>query len=103
MPDTLAALMTEYENPSAGKFGPPPGPSTQDGLARRRLWKVVPGALWIVAILLRDVLRIRGGRYGLITGMFFLATGIAQFVMIRKRRDERNGADPYLPPTNITR
>jgi len=89
-----------YENPSADKFGPPPDPTLgkPDRKRRARGWRLaVIVVIYVLAYLLR------GGGRGWMTGLSAVVL-LASFVMdylFRHHPDDE--ADPYSPPTNITR
>ena len=94
------------ENPSADKFGPPPGQERFEPPKPRR------GPQWFAFGL---VLAFWIGRYqlehthatgwmGAIVGLAIIGLVVADVVMRRRIRRERNERDdPYTPPQNITR
>lgn len=98
-----------YENPSAGKFDPPPppgpaeasGPSTKGWL---RLWPLVLTILSIAPLVLGASARGRGGWLGGAAGVLLFAAGVAEYMLERARQDAReNGPAPYSERTSITR
>jgi hypothetical protein len=44
-----------------------------------------------------------GSRMGFTAGALLFIIGVGEYLTMRKRRDERDGGDPYTPPTNVTR
>lgn len=93
-----------YENPSADKFDPPPAPPAPDtdGWTFSRF-------VTTVAILgtypLVHWLRSFHGR-GWMTGLAAfagVAVTVLHYVLQRTRADQRDGTDPYTPPTHVTR
>jgi hypothetical protein len=105
MPDTLAELMAEYETPSAGKFGPPPGAERFEAPTPRttRAWYTIP--LAIAYFLVRYQFRLGHARgwSGALLALAAAATGIADYFVWRRARDRRDREGPYSPPPNITR
>jgi hypothetical protein len=89
-----------YENPSADKFGPPPDPTVAkpDRKRRARVWRFAAvGGIYAGAYLLNA--RGRGWMTGLSAVVLLVST--AMDYLFSKHPDE--DADPYSPPTNITR
>jgi hypothetical protein len=94
-----------YENPSAGKFDPPPPP--RDPIAptpvHKRWWFF---ALMIVTSYPASHLLLSGGgrtSLGLLAPLLGIAAMVVNYALTRKRHDEINGGDPYTPPKRITR
>jgi hypothetical protein len=97
-----------YENPSAGKFDPPPQPRhTGAGHAstkpRLRWWPLFLTALTIVPLVLRDSTHQMGGWVGAAAALAWFAAGIAQYTMERARQDARDERGPYGERPSVTR
>lgn len=94
--------MGMYENPSADKFGPPPGEDRFEPPKPRnvRRWSaVVLAILLFVARFELHHLRPTGWLMGLVLlGVF--AVGVDFFAA--RLRDKQDGTDPHGPPQNIT-
>jgi len=94
-----------HENPSADKFGPPPGQERFEAPRPRRArqWSAL-----LLAVLLFFA------RYklhhlhptGWMTGLVLLAVfavAVGDYVVSRQLRDRNDGGNPYTPPQTITR
>lgn len=92
-----------YENPSAGKFDPPPAP--KDPLARKpphkRWWFIAllfvtgyPMSHWLFSRWARE-------RFGWVAPVIALLA-LAVHFGLRRRQSEERGDNPYSPPTSIT-
>ena len=94
-----------YENPSAGKFDPPPTPEASTPARSRSRWVVVPLVIASAYLLTHWVSSFPGGRRWLpfVTGGAAFASGVLHIVLNLRRRDEIEGQDPHSPPTSITR
>ncbi len=96
-----------FENPSAGRFEPPPGRERFDAPKPRRspqwLGALFLLSLWIARFAL-DRVHTRGWMAALV-GLGVLGIGAADYVFRRKLHDARraDGGDPYTPPPQITR
>ena len=95
---------TMPDNPSAGKFDPPPAPKdpTEPTPLHTRWWFVVlmfatgyPAWHWLLSKGARETL-------GLAAPVLGLVALAVHYGMQRKRSEER-GDDPYSPPTRLTR
>jgi hypothetical protein len=89
-----------YENPSADKFGPPPDPTVAkpDRKRRGRGWRLaVIGGTYAAAYLLNA----RGRGWMTALSAVALLVSTAMDYLFSKHPDD--DADPYSPPTNITR
>jgi hypothetical protein len=94
-----------YENPSAGKFEPPPpptGPAVERSLSPRLI------SLLVVALFLGGTYWLRAsfpdrGWARLVSGVIALGFGTLNVIRKRKRDDAIEGKDPYSPPTHLTR
>src|SRR5215471_1046131 len=93
------------DNPSADKFGPPAGQERFEPPKPRR------GPQWFAFVL---VIAFWMGRYQLehlhttgwtatVVSLAIIGLVVADVVVRRRARRERNGDDPYTPPQNITR
>jgi hypothetical protein len=102
--------MNMFENPSAGKFGPPPENARRERererlgtpFGARKEWLVV--ALGLAYLGMKFVWFRSGSGWtaaivALLAGIFL----VAQYVVGRKIREERGGPEPYSTPTHITR
>jgi hypothetical protein len=94
-----------YENPSAGKFDPPPPPvdPTAPTPMHKRWWFYVllivtsyPASHWLLSGRSR-------GSMGWVAPIFGLAAMAVNAFLTRKRHDEITGGDPYTPPSRLTR
>ena len=99
--------MVSPENPSAGKFGPPPENAQRE---RARLGGVAkvgsaigPAALMVAIFALRSFSHSRRGWAAALAGFLAVVGYGAQFVFSRRRRDAQGGTEPFSKPTNITR
>jgi hypothetical protein len=99
--------MDAPENPSADRFGPPPGQERFEAPKSRprRAWTA--GAVAMLYLILKEQLHFghaRGWTGGLLL-LLLLIVGAADYVIGRAQRDARraDGGDPYTPPQNITR
>jgi len=99
-----------FENPSAGKFGPPPENARREreleGLGTRfgtrKEWLVVAlglGYLGMKFLWFRSGSGWAAAIVGLLAVIFF----VTQHVVEHQVRDERGGPEPYSAPTRITR
>ena len=98
--------MTPIENPSADKFGPPPGEQRFEAPKSRRSPQWFGALLlfsWVARFLLERV-HSRGWTAALV-GLGILAIGVADYVAKRSLRAARraDGDDPYTPAQHITR
>ena len=94
-----------YENPSAGKFEPPPPPEdpTAPTPIHQRWWFYAlmiltsyPASHWLLSG--------RSGRsLGLLAPLLGVGAVIVNTILTRKRHDEVTGGDPYTPPKRMTR
>lgn len=95
-----------FENPSAGKFDPPPGQDRFEAPKSRRplagFGVVFLTLFWIARIGL-DHVHLKGWMAGLV-GLGILGIGVADYILRRKLRDARraDGGDPYSPPQHLT-
>jgi hypothetical protein len=95
------------ENPSAGKFGPPPENAERE---RQRLgvppaWRAGLGVvvLTLAYIGLKYLSRTGSGWTAGVSTFLVVVLGVVQYVVNRKQRDARGGPEPYSSPTSITR
>jgi hypothetical protein len=95
------------ENPSAGKFGPPPENARRE---RERLgiapaWRAGLGvvALTLAFIGLKYLARTRSGWTAGLSAVLLVVLGGVQYVVNRKQRERDGGPEPFSKPTNITR
>ena len=104
--------MNMFENPSAGKFGPPPENAQRERelerltAARgrsgsRKEWVVV--VLSVAYLALKMASPARSGWIAVLVMLTGAALLAAQFFVGRQVRDEREGPAPYSPGTHITR
>ena len=98
--------MGMHDNPSAGKFGPPPGQERFEPPKPRRgpQWfaLVLFFALWIGRYQLEHIHA--KGWMAAAVGLAIVGIAVADYAIRRRARDERTGGDdPYTPPENITR
>jgi hypothetical protein len=92
-----------YENPSAGRFDPPPfkDPAAPTPIHKRWWFYALmiltsyPASHWLLS----------GGRtsLGLLAPVLGLAAMAVNTFLTRKRHDEITGGDPYTPPNRVTR
>jgi len=92
-----------YENPSAGKFDPPPPVDPMALTPVHKRW-------WFYALLILTsfpashwLLSGRRTPLGLLAPVLGIAAMIVNNVLTRKRHDAITGGDPYTPPNRITR
>jgi hypothetical protein len=102
--------MSMFENPSAGKFGPPPENERREReLERRGKPRFGTPKEWLVVILslgyliIKIAFRPRGGWTVAIVALLGVILLVAQYVVGRQVRDEQGGPEPYSSPTRITR
>ena len=97
--------MVTYENPSAGKFEPPPNPEWPKPTRSPTRWLTT--VLMIVSAypVIHWLDSFADGRRWLpfLTGGAAFASGVLHYVLHRKRTDAIDGKDPFSPPTSITR
>lgn len=104
--------MSMFENPSAGKFGPPPENERRErelerlgtrlgARGTRKEW--VAGALGVAYLALELGFRKGSGQTAAIVALLGVVLLVAQHVIGRQVRDERGGPEPYSAPTRITR
>jgi hypothetical protein len=97
--------MRVYANPSADKFGPPPGQERFEAPPPRR------GPQWFALALL---IAFWTGRFQLehahakgwmaaVVGLGVIGLAVADHVMRRRLRSQRTGGIPYSGPQDITR
>jgi hypothetical protein len=97
------------ENPSAGKFGPPPENAQRERTrlgngAKKTLSALGPTALMVGIFALRSFSHSRRGWAAALAGLLAVAGYGAQYIFARRMRDGApDGGDPYTPPTHITR
>ena len=100
--------MSMFENPSAGKFGPPPENARREreyeraGKPSTRWKEFLLMALALVGLGLAVAPRTRGW-IGASLILLSVMVFVAQHVIGRQVRDERDGPEPYSAPTRITR
>jgi len=94
--------MDAPENPSADKFGPPPGQDRFEPPKPRRGPQWFAAALTLALIVgklsLEHTHAAGWGVPAVLAGIF-----IAEFVMQRRHRKSPNAADPYAPSPNVPR
>jgi hypothetical protein len=95
-----------YDNPSADKFGPPPGQERFEAPKARRgpQWFALALflALWIGRYQLEHIHA--NGWMAAAIGLGIVGLAVADYAMRRRLDDKRTGGeDPYTPPQNITR
>ena len=92
-----------YENPSAGKFDPPPAPPGPEDASSPTGWRVIIAVLssYPVVHLLLSV-RGRGWLSVAAIGAACLLA-VLHYVVRHPDADERSDTDPYSKPTHITR
>ena len=100
--------MTVPENPSAGKFGPPPENLKRErarvsGGSRKTLDALGPAALAAGVMALKYFGHSRRGWIGAASGILVGALYVAMYIVGRRRRDAQGGPEPFSKPTNITR
>jgi len=98
--------MRVYDNPSADKFGPPPGQERFEAPKPRRgrQWFAIAlvFALWIGRYQLEQI-HAKGWTAAAV-GLAIIGIAVADYVIRRRAHDQRTGGgDPYSPPQNITR
>lgn len=104
--DTIGARMPSamHENPSADKFDPPPAPSAPES-GGSSFWRIVVAFLIVAsypALLWLESFRGRGRQAGL-AAFATVALSVLHYILNRTRADQRDGTDPYTPPTHLTR
>ena len=94
-----------YENPSAGKFDPPPPPIDPNASqpVSKRWWYVAllfltgyPASYWLLHY------RGRGG-VSLLAALAALLLTAVHYALQRKAHVDRGGGDPFTPPAHLTR
>jgi hypothetical protein len=105
--------MNMYENPSAGKFGPPPENARRERelerggprFGTRKEWLVLALHTAGLAYLVMKFAWFRSGtgRTAAILALLAATLFVAQHIVGRQSRDEREGPEPYSAPTRITR
>ena len=102
--------MSMFENPSAGKFGPPPENERRERELERRgrprfgtpkEW-LVP-ALGVAYLIMKLALRPKGGWTVAAVALLGVIFFVAQYAVGRQVRDERDGTAPSSPWNRITR
>jgi hypothetical protein len=92
-----------HENPSAGKFEPPPEPSPPKFEGSRFLRVVLALVLLGTSLLLHELRSLPGRGWISAAGAIGLfALAIVELVISLKRAEQREGADPYTTPTHLT-
>ena len=94
-----------YENPSAGRFGPPPGQERFEAPKPRRARQWSALLLAIVLYFARFELH-HLHPTGWMTGVVLVAiltVGVGEYFVARRLRDRKDGGDPYTQPPTITR
>ncbi len=94
--------MTPYDNPSADKFEPPPGQERFEPPKSRRGPQWFAAALFLAFYIARYKLEHVHTSSWLIS-VVLLGVFVAEFVVKRRRRNERQTGDPYGPPRDIPR
>ena len=99
--------MGTFDNPSADKFGPPPGQERFEPTKPKRVrpWYVIPlGVLYVVATSANHLNRARGWGAA-VFALVALGLGVADAFVDKRARDERRAdrGDPYSHHQNITR
>ena len=99
--------METPQNPSAGKFDPPPGSQPVDPRSvkpsRGRLLSVagfVLALLWNSHLLFRIPFFYRTSSY---VTLGILVFGLLAYIASRQEADAQTRGDPYTPPSNVTR
>ena len=102
--------VTVFENPSAGKFGPPEENADRERQrtrARKPAMKwnaLVTPALLVGITLLRVFSHSRRGWAGAIAGVLVGVSYVVMYITRRQQQDAKGtGSDPYSPPTTLTR
>ncbi len=101
--------MVAPENPSAGNFGPPSENAQRErerlrtAGASKTLKALIPAILMGGIFVLRSLSHSRRGWGAVLTGFLLVAGYGAQYIFSRQQQDRDGEADPYTPPTNITR
>jgi hypothetical protein len=96
------------DNPSADKFGPPPEQASRERELAKGRGKA-GGVLGVTAMgigvaALRIFAHSLRGKAGAVTALLAGGGYIALYVIRRQQQNSRDGeADPYTPPSNITR
>jgi hypothetical protein len=93
-----------FENPSAGKFEPPPSsqPTVERPFNPRVVSLLILAVIWAATYWLKTSFP---GREWVRLATALVAFGLGTFDVFLKRQrdDEIEGTDPYSPPTSITR
>jgi hypothetical protein len=93
-----------HENPSAGKFEPPPQPKPPGDDRSRQRWLLLVLIVATSYPVTHWLLRPRGrGWPAWVTGGIVLVLTILHYAFQRAHAEEIGGNDPYSPPTSITR
>ena len=101
--------MSLFENPSAGKFGPPPENAQREReVERLRTVRstrkgLVLVALGVAYLGLKIGARNESGWTEAIAVLLGVVLLVAQHFIGRQIRDEEGGPEPYSAPTRITR
>jgi hypothetical protein len=104
--------MVAPENPSAGKFGPPPENAERERARARgsdssnkTLNALAPVALVLGITALKIFGHSRRGWMGAAASILIGAGYVVEHIVRRRRRESQGdgGDTPYSPPTNITR
>jgi hypothetical protein len=93
-----------FENPSAGKFEPPPSsqPTFERSFNPRVVSLLTLAVIWAATYWLKTSFPGRSW-VRLTTALIALGLGTFDTFLKRQRNDEIEGTDPYTPPTSITR
>lgn len=85
-----------FEAPDPSRFDPPAGP-------RPRTW-LFPALLVLIYLLRFELHSFRGkGWLAAAAGLGVVALAAAEYVVMRKRRDQMDRDDPYTKRQNVTR
>jgi len=100
--------VVESENPSAGKFGPPPENAKRERVRQGGTSKtpksVWPAVLVAAIFALQYFSRSHRGWGGALAVLLAAAAYGAEFIFYRQQREaDDDGHAPFSPPTNITR
>jgi|ERR1051326_3824907 len=97
--------MGRFDNPSAGKFDPPPGQDRFEAprAKRTRRWSAL--AITILIFFLRYQLDHShlSGSVAMLGVLAMLGLAMADYWFGRRSHDERTGGEPYGPHQNVTR
>lgn len=93
-----------FDNPSAGKFEPPPSSRPAEPSVRSTRRRTL-GIASLALVAFRELLRFGhiDRSFPFIGALTPLAILIASFAVDRKRRKEADDDSPYSPPQNLTR